>query len=64
MANSNVLTIREVARELEVDERTVRRWIKSGELRSIGFDIKKRYLVSRTDLDAFIQQRTGRSNQE
>lgn len=57
---SNVLTIRQVARELDVDERTVRRAIKSGELKSTGYDIKGRYLISRADLNEFIRKRTHR----
>ncbi len=52
------LSIKEIARELDVDERTVRRWIKRGWLHTSGFDIRGRYLVSRSDLDAFIRRRT------
>ena len=58
MQDSDVLTIRQVARELDLDERTVRRAIKNGELRHVGFDLKGRYLISRTDLDEFIRRRT------
>lgn len=56
--SSDVLTIKEVARELEVDERTVRRWLASGELPYTGYDIKGRYLISRTDLNEFVRKRT------
>ncbi len=58
MAQSGKLTIKDIAKELEVDERTVRRWIKSGQLKHTGFDIRGRYLVARADLDAFVKQRT------
>ncbi|HYL42856.1 MAG TPA: helix-turn-helix domain-containing protein [Ktedonobacteraceae bacterium] len=59
------LTIKDVARELEVDERTVRRWIKNKELPYVGFDIKGRYLISRTALNEFVQRRSeGRVNQQ
>ena len=51
------LTIKQAARELEVDERTVRRWIKSGQLRTVGYDIRGRYLVARADLDDFVRRR-------
>jgi excisionase family DNA binding protein len=51
------LTIKQVARELEVDERTVRRWIKSGQLRTVGYDIRGRYLIARIDLDDFVRRR-------
>lgn len=43
------LTIKQVAQELGVDERTVRRWIANGELPYVGFDIRGRYLIARTD---------------
>ena len=52
------ITIKQVARELEVDERTVRRWIKKGKLRNAGYDIRGRYLILRVDLDAFVKRRT------
>ncbi len=58
MAQSDVLTIKEVARELEVDERTVRRWLASGELPYTGYDIKGRYLIARSDLNEFVRKRT------
>lgn len=58
MVQSSKLTIKDIARELGVDERTVRRWIKSGQLKYVGFDIKGRYLVTRDDLDTFVKQRT------
>ena len=58
MASTDRLTIKQVASELEVDERTVRRWIKSGQLPYVGFDIRGRYLVARKDLDEFVKRRT------
>lgn len=57
---SKRLTIKEIARELDVDERTVRRWIKAGELPYVGFDLRGRFLVAREDLDAFIERRTSK----
>lgn len=64
MAQSDKLTIKEVARELEVDERTVRRWIKNKDLPYAGFDIRGRYLVYRTDLDDFVKRRTQVRDEE
>ncbi len=58
MAQTDRLTIKQVASSLGVDERTVRRWIKSGQLPYIGYDIRGRYLVSRADLDEFVKKRT------
>jgi excisionase family DNA binding protein len=52
------ITIKQAARELEVDERTVRRWIKSGQLKHAGFDIRGRYLIARAALDEFVKKRT------
>ncbi len=43
------------------DEKTVRRWIKNGELHAIK-DIFGRYQISRSDLDAFREQRHRRYN--
>lgn len=66
MAQTDKLTIKDVARELEVDERTVRRWVKSGELPHAGFDIKGRYLIDRAALSEFVQRRSegrGKSQQ-
>jgi excisionase family DNA binding protein len=59
MSTEERLTIKQVASSLGVDERTVRRWIKSGQLPYVGYDIRGRYLVSRSDLEAFVAKRTG-----
>ena len=64
MQDSDVLTIRQVARELDLDERTIRRAIKSGELLHVGFDLKGRYLISRSDLNDFIRRRRQGRNGE
>lgn len=57
----NQMTIKDVARLMQVDEKTVRRWIKNGELHAIK-DIFGRYQISRSDLDAFREQRHRRYN--
>jgi excisionase family DNA binding protein len=59
--SDNQMTIKDVARTMEVDEKTVRRWIKNGELHATK-DIFGRYQISRSDLDAFIEQRHRRYN--
>jgi excisionase family DNA binding protein len=61
MSNGETLTIRDVVRELDVNEKTVRRWIHNGELHAIK-DIVGRFRISRADLDDFIQRRMGRYN--
>ncbi len=45
--DNEVLTIKQVARELEVDDKTVRRWIKSGRLVATQ-DIVGRYKIAHT----------------
>lgn len=55
------LTIKQIAEETGLNEKTIRRWIKSGELPFVGYDLfRRRYLVARADLDAFIAKRTGK----
>jgi excisionase family DNA binding protein len=51
-----MLTIKQVTRELNVDDKTVRRWIKSGQLKA-SRDIVGRYTILRSDLDKFVEQR-------
>ena len=51
-----VLTIKQVTRELNVDDKTVRRWIKSGQLKATR-DIVGRYTILRSDVDKFVEQR-------
>ncbi len=50
-----ILTTKQVAEELHVHERRVRRWIQSGELAAI--DLGRDYRIYRRDLDAFIEKR-------
>lgn len=57
-----MLTISEVAEELKVSTKTVRTWIRNGELKAAnlsttGGSRKPRMRVSRGDLDDFITQR-------
>ncbi len=58
---SDELTITDVARDLQVNEKTVRRWIKSGELHATK-DILGRYRVAKADLDSFVRRRRERFN--
>jgi excisionase family DNA binding protein len=60
---SEQLSITDVARDLGVNEKTVRRWIKSGELHAIK-DILGRYRISRPDLDEFVRRRMRRYNDD
>ncbi len=50
-----MLTVEEVAKELRVDPKTVRRWIHRGEL--VAIDIGREYRIRRSALDDFIARR-------
>lgn len=53
MSRERYRTVKEVADLLQVNEVTVRRWIKDGELRAI--DIGKGWRIGPEDLDAFLE---------
>ncbi len=63
MREEKTMSIRDVVIEMDVNEKTVRRWIYNGELHATK-DIFGRYQISRTDLDDFIRRRTERYNEE
>ncbi|MHB8596861.1 MAG: helix-turn-helix domain-containing protein [Ktedonobacteraceae bacterium] len=53
-----LLTVREVARRLRVDDTTVRRWIKTGALVAVTLPHKGRrqaYRVKKSTLDKLLQ---------
>ena len=50
-----LLTLREVAQRLRVDERTIARWIKRGELASYKIGRSRR--ISERDLRKFLNER-------
>ena len=53
MSREQYQTVKEIADLLKVNEATVRRWIKDGELRAI--DIGKGWRIGPDDLDAFLE---------
>jgi excisionase family DNA binding protein len=53
--DTEMLTVEEVAKQLKVHIRTVRKWIQDGEL--IAMDIGRGYRISKSDLQAFIKSR-------
>ena len=63
MNEEQELSITDVARELGANERTVRRWIKSGELVA-SRDIFGRYRISRAALNDFVRRRRERYNED
>ena len=52
-----------MVRELDVNDKTVRRWIQNGELRATK-DILGRYKITRADLDDFVRRRMERFNED
>ncbi len=55
MSQDDMLTVEDVAKELRVDQKTVRRWIQRGEL--VAIDIGREYRIRRTALNDFISRR-------
>jgi len=54
MIEDKLLTPPQVAKHLQVNERTVTQWLRRGHLR--GFKIGKEWRVSARDLDEFLEQ--------
>jgi excisionase family DNA binding protein len=56
-AKEELLTVREVARRLRVDDTTVRRWIKSGALEAITLPHRGKrqaYRIKKSTLDVLL----------
>jgi excisionase family DNA binding protein len=52
------LTVQEIAAEIKVDEETVRRWIRRGQLPYLELGAGKAgYRIKRSDLNQFVAQR-------
>jgi excisionase family DNA binding protein len=54
MTEERLMTPPQVARRLQVNERTVTQWLRNGHLR--GFKIGKEWRVSPRDLEVFLEQ--------
>ncbi len=52
-----MLTVQQVADELQVNIETVRRWLRKGELHGVDMGHRIGYRVRRSDLNAFIEQK-------
>jgi len=57
MPNEILYTVEEVARQLNVHPETVRKWIKSGELRAIKLGGPAGYRISQSAYDQFLRER-------
>ena len=53
------LTVQAVAELLQVNEETVRRWIRAGDLEVLDLGSRAGYRIRQEDLDAFIAERYG-----
>ena len=53
--DEEMLTVEEVAKLLRVGEKTVRRWINSGDL--IAIDVGRGYRISRSNYEDFKKRR-------
>ena len=53
-----MLTVEQVAEEMNVDKKTVRKWINQGELKAINIGrLRPEYRISRKNLNLFKQER-------
>lgn len=55
MPDEEYLTLKQVARQLQVDDKTVRRYIKAGKIPAI--EIGGRYRIAPADLRVFLESR-------
>ena len=55
-----LLTVAQVAATLQVDEDTVRRWLRAGQLLGTNLGSRAGYRVRQSDLDAFLDARSNR----
>jgi excisionase family DNA binding protein len=63
--NDELLTVREVARRLRVNDTTVRRWIKAGSLKAISlpcYGVRHAYRIKQSTIDALLA--SGQTRQE
>jgi len=61
-----MFTVKEVAEQLRVDEKTVRRWIQKGELIALNVGgIRPDYRISSTNLQGFkLGRQTGKPDKD
>ena len=52
-----MLTVDQVAERLKVNEQTVRRWLREGELQGVAFGGRTGWRISEADLHAFLDAR-------
>jgi excisionase family DNA binding protein len=57
-----LLTVAQVAATLQVDDDTVRRWLRAGQLLGTNLGSRAGYRVRQSDLDAFLDARSNRKS--
>ena len=58
-----LLTVEEVAMRLQVNEQTIRRWLRDGEMSGVPFGGRTGWRVSEDDLVAFLASRREEAEQ-
>lgn len=59
------MSVKDVAKLLAVDEETVRRWIRSGQLPALSLGTKRSgYRIRRDDMERFIGERYSPAHKE
>ena len=61
MGQEQLLTPAQVGERLQIDERTVTRWLRGGYLR--GFKLGKEWRISPTDLEEFMERHANKAHQ-
>ena len=54
--DTTYLSVKDVSDRLDVHEQTVRRWLKSGQLKGIPFGGRKGWMIEERDLIDFLEQ--------
>ncbi len=55
------LTVRDIAEQLKVNEETVRRWVRSGELTVLDLGPRAGYRIRPDELARFTEERMGKA---
>ena len=59
--SDEVLTVAQVAERLKVNPETVRRWLRSGQMRGTLLGDRAGYRVRETEVDAFLERGQGKA---
>uniref|UniRef100_A0A831X6V0 DNA-binding protein n=1 Tax=Thermorudis peleae TaxID=1382356 RepID=A0A831X6V0_9BACT len=54
-----MLTVREVAERLRVNAETVRRWLRSGQLKGVWLSDRAGWRIPAGELERFLRERSG-----